>query len=82
MGESGACQSPCIFLRNLPNPPPLCMKSSPHWLDLLYFSSEMLEAVDIACLEGHCVIPVFCMALEIVIHFSTAAKEMSKIGER
>lgn len=86
MGESGACQSPCIFLRNLPNPPTVYeIIPTLAWPALFFFCyslTEMLEAVDIACLEGHCVIPVFCMALEIVIHFSTAAKEMSKIGER
>lgn len=86
MGESGACQSPCIFLRNLPNPPTVYeIIPTLAWPALFFFCyslTEMLEAVDIACLEGHCVIPVFCMALEIVIHFSIAAKEMSKIGER
>lgn len=86
MGESGACQSPCIFLRNLPNPPTVYeIIPTLAWPALFFFCyslTEMLEAVDIACLEGHCVIPVFCMALEIVIHFSTAAKEMSQIGER
>lgn len=86
MGESGACQSPCIFLRNLPNPPTVYeIIPTLAWPALFFFCyslTEMLEAVDIACLEGHCVILVFCMALEIVIHFLTAAKEMSKIGER
>lgn len=36
----------------------------------------MLEAVDTACIEGQTACHVFCMALESVLHFSTAAKEL------
>lgn len=35
----------------------------------------MLEAVDIACLEGQCVIPVFCMALEMCYTFQQQQKK-------
>lgn len=49
--------------------------ASPHICFLFQLLFEMLEAVDTACLEGQCV----CMALESVLHFSTAAE---KWGER
>lgn len=45
------------------------------FLSLLEFLCEMLEAVDTACLEGHCVACVLCMALDSVLHFSTAVKK-------